>query len=108
MDLKFLADEHIDASAVQGLQRAGIDIVKVEEKGLRGEPDSVLLEEALEEERVVVTRDSDFLKLDSDNRHSGIVFLTKPVRTSGLIQEVKKVAVGLGEDDLKDNVVYIP
>jgi len=31
MDSKFLADEHIDASAVEGLKRGGVDITSVYE-----------------------------------------------------------------------------
>jgi hypothetical protein len=61
--LSAYADEHVNAAIVQALERRGMDVVTVQERGNEGADDAVLLAEALAEQRVLLTNDSDFLVL---------------------------------------------
>lgn len=55
----------------------------------------------------MITRDPDFLKLHSKGvRHSGIVFLTKPLSTSEIIRGIQKVSLIF--ESLENAVVFIP
>jgi predicted nuclease of predicted toxin-antitoxin system len=56
---RFLADENIDPDLVLGLQRRadGIDIVRVQEVGLRTLDDPTILQWAADDDRVLITRD---------------------------------------------------
>lgn len=88
--MKFLADEHIDAPAVEALKKIGIDVVSVQELGMRGQSDKKLLEYAENAEMVIVTRDSDFLKLHSKGaEHAGILFMTKQLSVRTTIREIR-------------------
>jgi hypothetical protein len=51
-----------------------MDIASVTERGAQGSPDQVLLDEALAEERIMLTCDTDFLRLAGERHASGIEF----------------------------------
>ena len=53
----FLLDEHIPLAVAEGLRRLGIDAEHAVEAGLAGEPDAVVLDHAIEQGLIVVTRD---------------------------------------------------
>lgn len=57
--IKLLADENFDNTIIRGLQRRNpdVDITRVQDIGLSGEDDPVILEWAANEERVLLTHD---------------------------------------------------
>jgi predicted nuclease of predicted toxin-antitoxin system len=57
--MKFLADENFDNSIVRGLMRRqpDIDIIRVQDVGLSGEDDPIVLEWAAQEGRILLTHD---------------------------------------------------
>lgn len=59
MSPRFLADENIDPDLVLGLKRriGGIDIVRVQDVGLRTLDDPTILQWAADEGRVLISRD---------------------------------------------------
>lgn len=59
--LKAFADEHVVFALVNGLRSRGMDIVTVQDAGLRSEDDPLLLDFAYRNERMVLTNDHDFL-----------------------------------------------
>ena len=61
--LKAYADEHAHAAIVQALRVRGMDIVTVQDRGREGTPDDELLVEASQDERIMLTNDTDFLAL---------------------------------------------
>lgn len=60
---KFLADEHIDLAAARALKKE-VDIASVQEVGIRRKDDKILIKYAREENRAIITKDTDFLKED--------------------------------------------
>lgn len=106
--MKFLADEHIDTHAVDALKEMGTDIVSVQGLDKRSQSDEELLTFANQDERVVITRDEDFLRLHAKGvQHHGILFLTKRMDVSTLIREILKVTI-LESEHLKNTVIFIP
>ena len=61
--MRFHLDEHLPHAIAEGLRRRGIDVTTTVEAGLRGASDDVHLAYALEQRRVIVTNDPDFLVL---------------------------------------------
>lgn len=61
--LAVLADEHVDAALLGALRTRGIDAVSIPERRLQGLADEDVLTLALQEQRVVLTCDTDFLRL---------------------------------------------
>jgi hypothetical protein len=58
-----LADEHVPGPLIKALTQRGMDIVTVVERGLRSADDAVILSLALQERRLLLTCDTDFLAL---------------------------------------------
>lgn len=60
LDFPLLADENVHPEVIEFLREAGLDVESVSEQGQFGLPDSQVLQQATEAERVVLTHDSDF------------------------------------------------
>ena len=75
MPLALLCDEHIPFPVIDGLSRRGIDVTTVQESGMRGTLDQLILEAARQQGRVVYTNDADFLRHHALGiNHSGIIY----------------------------------
>jgi predicted nuclease of predicted toxin-antitoxin system len=59
-DYSFLTDENIDAEVVEYLRQEGIDVLDIKEQHWFGMSDSDILQKSYEQNRVVVSQDSDF------------------------------------------------
>ena len=64
--LKGYADEHVVFALVEALRQRGMDIVRVQDRGREETDDAQLLDEALADERVMLTNDTDFLSLAAE------------------------------------------
>lgn len=75
MDVRFLLDEHVDHVIASALMQHGYDALTLTDAGLLGGDDTLaILPFATVEQRVLVTRDADFLALhERGERHAGIV-----------------------------------
>ena len=69
--LKAYADHHVVFAIVEALRRRGMDVVTAAERGHQQADDSALLAEALAEERVMLTNDTDFLALAAEYARRG-------------------------------------
>lgn len=76
-EFKFLTDENISSAVVQFLREYGFDVLDVKENLLSGRRDSFLLDLAVQQNRVVITQDSDFgsLAIAAKQPFYGIVYL---------------------------------
>jgi predicted nuclease of predicted toxin-antitoxin system len=74
--MKFLADEGVDRLIVNGLRELGFDVYYVIEE-VRSLDDDVLLEIALNESRILITRDKDFgeLVFRLNKAHAGVILI---------------------------------
>ena len=59
-DYPLLADENIHPDVIRFLREAGVDVESISEQGKFGLSDTVVLEQANQTRRVVITHDSDF------------------------------------------------
>ncbi len=77
MNAKLLLDENISPRVALDLRDEGVDAVAVRDRGLRGASDPEVFRTALEEERIVVTKNvRDFERLaGSCALHAGVVLL---------------------------------
>lgn len=75
-EIKFYADENVSGAVVNGLRIRGVDVLTTKEANMLGVSDKRVLKFAKNENYVIFTHDSDFLKLDAANvTHNGIVIL---------------------------------
>lgn len=104
---KFHLDENMPVIISSALQKRGVDITTSNEAKLIGASDIEQLEFALNENRVIITRDSDFLRLHASGiQHAGIVFWTQKVRSPEyLIRSLDMLP--LTTTSMYGNVIYL-
>jgi predicted nuclease of predicted toxin-antitoxin system len=81
--ISFHLDENIGQKIAGRLRDDGFDVTTTEEAGLRSKSDRTQMDYALLQQRVIVTRDHDFVQFHHEqNPHSGIVYWPHPRLTS--------------------------
>lgn len=118
--LKFYTDEHIDLEIVKQLRKSDIDVRTSQEAGLLGVADDVHLSYATIRDRIVLTCDDDFMRLDSQwiragKTHAGIIFIHGHVCNNiGVLvntilfwQEAIDGGAASVEDDFYGKVIHI-
>jgi predicted nuclease of predicted toxin-antitoxin system len=82
--MRFLADESCDFAAVRALRTSGHDVVAVAEIA-RGAEDSVVIEIARSQQRVLLTEDKDFgqLVFAAARQTAGVILIRWPVTARG-------------------------
>jgi len=76
-DLKYLTDENIDIELLEFLREQGFDVFDIKEARLFRLSDRKILEMAYQEQRVVISQDSDFgtLIFRDNTSFGGIIYL---------------------------------
>ena len=114
--LPLAADESLHGHIVRGLRRRdpNIDLVLVEEAGLRGSTDPVVLEWAAREGRVLVTQDEQTMigfawdRVKAGLPMPGLIVRGKGVSIRQAIDDLLLIAnCGMAED-VKDQVQHLP
>lgn len=111
--LKGYADEHVSHAIIRSLRARGMDVVSVTERGGQGTADDVLLDEAFADERVMLTCDTDFLRLADERWTAGvefapIVFWPQQQRTVGqVIRTVIQLAIAHTYEQAYSRVFYM-
>jgi len=116
MTIRFLADENFDHKTLAGLMRRepDLDIVAVQEVGLREVDDRQVLEWAAQEERIVVTHDVSTLADFAYERAAaglhmpGVIEIPETVSRAVIIEELILIAGASEPDDWDNCVVYLP
>jgi len=93
---KLLADENIPWLLVRLLRNMGLDIVWIPETGYRGISDIEVIDLANSDVRVVLTRDSDFLRIDLRRRvRYGLIYVAEPIRRDNIEKLSRNIAKAL-------------
>jgi uncharacterized protein with PIN domain len=107
--MKFHLDEHVADAIAKGLRQRGLDVTTTADANLLDAEDSEHLAFALAEGRVIVTQDSDFLRLDNkEQSHAGIAYYPQGSRTVGeVIEYLTLIHECLKDSDMRDKVEYL-
>ena len=102
------ADENVKSAIVDGLRRNGMNVVTAQERGQRQTDDEVLLETATAEGRLLLTNDTDFLRIHTEwmkagTTHSGIVYWAQDFPIGEAIRRV--IAHASQQPEVTSNVV---
>jgi len=102
MDL--VADEDIDRPVIEILREKGFDVLSIDAV-MKGASDDEVIAKAVEENRVLLTMDSDFIDMNTD--HNGVIRLTSFAPFKILAQTVAETIEMYSEKDLKNTVVQV-
>jgi len=74
MSLSFYMDEHVHRAITSGLRLRGVDVLTVQEDGLKGKDDDEIFDRATELQRVLFTQDDDFLVEANSRQQQSVYF----------------------------------
>lgn len=106
--IKFYLDEHVPRAIAEGLRRRGVNVVTVQELGLQGADDVQHVKQAVQERRVIVTQDVDFLRLHASGvEHAGIVYASQQTSISRMLRSLMLVHDLLKPIDMAGHVEFL-
>ena len=106
--IRFLTDEHVPKAVAKGLRERGFDAVTAAEGGTLGAEDPRLLEHLKAEGRVVITHDTDYLRLHAAGvSHAGIVYAPPETSIGNMIRGALLIAEVLDSDAMMNHVEFL-
>ena len=114
--LHLLADENFNNDIVRGLLRKkpNLDIVRVQEVGLRGAEDPAILEWAANEGRVVLTHDAATMTYYAYERvraglsMPGVIEVADDLPLGQIIEDISLLAEYSNKGEWESQVIYLP
>lgn len=114
--LRFVADENFNNDILRGLLRRmpGVDIVRVQDFGLSGADDTVVLDWAAQEGRILLTHDVSTITAHAYQRvlfgkpMPGVIEVSQSVATRTAIADLILLAECGEAGDLEGRVIYLP
>lgn len=114
--IRFAADENFNHTITRGLfrQRPDLDIVRVQDAGLTGAEDDVVLEWAAGEGRVLLTQDAKtitrlaFDRVRAAKTMPGVIEVRRNVPIGVAIEDLLIVAECSREGEWEGQVLYLP
>jgi predicted nuclease of predicted toxin-antitoxin system len=96
-------------AVADGLLRRGFDVTTSLQSGLLGASDEDELAFALSQNRFIITRDQDLLRLNAKGiEHAGILFWTQQQRNIGqLIRAIDALLINVDVENIKGRVFYL-
>lgn len=90
------------------LRANGHDVVWVDSGYEEGTTDAAHLERSENEDRVILSNDSDFLRIHDEYDHAGIVFYgDQSVPVTEFIRGIKRIERLVPEEELRGNVLWL-
>jgi predicted nuclease of predicted toxin-antitoxin system len=114
--IRFAADEDFDNDIIRGLRRRQpeINILRVQDGGLRSAKDAVVLAWAADEDRVLLTHDVTTMsahaidRLRLGQRMSGIIIVHQHLDIGNVIDDLEVIATCSSVTEWVDQVFYLP
>ncbi|MFN8450493.1 MAG: DUF5615 family PIN-like protein [Anaerolineae bacterium] len=107
--IRFYLDENVDKQIARGLRTRDIDVLTTGEADHIGWTDEEHLAFARAERRVIVTQDSDFLRLHAQGHpHAGIVYYKAQTRTlKQILRGLIMIFEILLPDDMEKHIEHL-
>ena len=108
MTLSFLCDEHVKRVFIREIRANGYGVEWVSDDYEAGRSDSEHLTYAVENDLVLLTNDTDFLRLHDDYRHSGlIVYDDQNISVSEFIGAIKRIERFVPAPEIEGAVIWL-
>jgi predicted nuclease of predicted toxin-antitoxin system len=106
--LSFCTDEHVPHAFSTALTSNGFTVVDATEELGQETVDEALLEWCSREDHVLVSNDRDFVELDSQGDHAGIVIYTsQTLAPSEFVRGIRRVDRQFTETEMNGTLVWL-
>jgi len=107
--MTFHTDEHVSEAVAQGLRRRGIDVTTTPQAGLLGTEDLEQLAFCRRENRVMVSHDTDMLRLAAAGvTHAGIAYChNQKYKAGGLISRLLALSRRVPAEQMQNRVEFL-
>ena len=107
--MKFLLDADMPKSTADIIRSFGYDVEDVRDIGLGAAKDKEIIEHALKNERIIVTRDTDFGEVLRYPKHPGAIIFRLPYTfiAEKINERVKKFFETVDEKDIKNTIIIV-
>ncbi len=108
-EIRFHMDEQVDRAIAEALRRRGINLTTTPEAGLLGAVDEEQLAFAISQQRVIFTRDDDFLAFHQRGvEHYGLVYCHQNSRSIGeIVRGLILIWEVLELSDMQNHIEFI-
>lgn len=109
-EIQIYADEDVNLAIVEGLKRRGIHAYSCLDFGNKGLSDTQQLEFALKKHFVILTHDTDFLRLVHTEGllHSGIIFVSQTKMSVGeVIRSIEYLVSIFQLEDMENHIEFL-
>ena len=106
--VRFYTDENVSRAVIDGLRRAGVDVVSAPDLDMLSRSDDEHLELAAGLGRTLFTHDDDYLRLDSQGiPHSGIAYTHQYSSISRILNGLMRIYETKTPEEMTSRVEYI-
>lgn len=114
--IRFIADEHFKSAIYVGVKRRlpNLDIVRVQDVGLRTASDPIILQFAATENRIVLSHDVHTMetfakaRLNSGKPMAGLLLIRQKFPIGSAIDEIAMIAECSRDDEWNGVIRYLP
>ena len=108
MAIKFYCDEHIHPAISTAMRNRGADILTAQDVPMLGVVDDSHLQFAASQGRVIITQDTDFLRLHKTGiSHAGILFAHQSKTMSEIIHSLIRIYQMKTEEAMNNQIEYL-
>jgi len=107
--VKFLIDADMPRSIVEIIRSFGFDVEDVRDIGMGTAKDKEIIEYAVNDNRIIVTRDTDFGEVLRYPRHPGAIIFRLPYTftVNEINKRVKEFLTSVSEDKFRNAIIIV-
>lgn len=107
-EIRFHLDESVTRKVARALRIQKLDVSTTQEAGLRSKSDESQFEYAQREQRILITKDSDFLRIASTMwDHCGILYCNPETPIGEIVLACLMLQSSLTLDDMRGRIEYV-
>ena len=107
--LKFLLDADMPRSSVEIIRSLGFDVEDIRDIGMGAAKDNEIIEYAVNDDRIIVTRDTDFGEVLRYPKHPGAIIFRLPYTftVKEINKKLKEFLTSVSEDKIRNAIVIV-
>ncbi|HBJ82670.1 MAG TPA: hypothetical protein DDZ88_02105 [Verrucomicrobiales bacterium] len=113
MSLALYMDVHVPLAITRALRRKGFDVLTAQDDGTSTLADDLLLDRAMELNRLLFTQDQDFLEETALRQAAGrsfatVIFARQSVSIGACVRDIEVILDALQASEARDLLLHLP